>query len=218
MFPMWPSGPVPRLRDAGATVLALVELLRSIRIIWLGTFRPPFFVPKMSPQKKFTISTHPADAWGSVHSLGRSLTHERVPLSGSRILMHQNKPNGFACVSCSWAKPAKPHPFEFCEEGAKATTWEITSRRCTPEFFAEHTVRSLESWSDHALEEQGRLTHPLRYDAASDKYAVVTWDQAISEIAGELKTLEPRRAVFYSSGRASLEASYMYALFARLYG
>jgi hypothetical protein len=50
----------------------------------------------------------------------------------------QNKPDGFACVSCSWAKPAKPHPFEFCEEGAKATTWEITNRRCTPEFFTEH--------------------------------------------------------------------------------
>ena len=89
---------------------------------------------------KFTKYTHPAGGWGSVQSLGRSLTHERVPLRGTRILLHQNKPDGFACVSCSWAKPAKPHPFEFCEEGAKATTWEITSRRCGPDFFAEHTV------------------------------------------------------------------------------
>jgi hypothetical protein len=60
-------------------------------------------------------------------------------------LLHQNKPTGFACVRCSWAKPAKPRPFEFCEEGGKATTWEITSRRCGPDFFAKHTVSELES-------------------------------------------------------------------------
>ena len=166
----------------------------------------------------FSAYTHPAGGWGSVHSLTRSLTRERVPLSGTRILMHQNKPQGFACVSCSWAKPANPPPFEFCEEGAKATTWEITNRRCTPEFFAKHTVRELEAWTDHDLEEQGRLTQPLRWDASSDKYVPVEWEQAIREIGGELKLLDPNSVVFYSSGRASLEASYLYALFARLYG
>jgi molybdopterin-dependent oxidoreductase alpha subunit len=167
---------------------------------------------------KFKKYTHPAGGWGSLHSVIRSLTHEHVPLSGARILMHQNKPKGFACVSCSWAKPADPRPFEFCEEGAKATTWEITRRRCGPDFFAAHTVRELESWSDHALEEVGRLTHPLRYEASSDKYVPVKWEQAIAEIGAELKTLEKKSAVFYSSGRASLETSYMYALFARMYG
>ncbi|HUZ33206.1 MAG TPA: FdhF/YdeP family oxidoreductase [Xanthobacteraceae bacterium] len=167
---------------------------------------------------KFTKYTRPAGGWGSVQSLGRSLTRERVPVSGSRILLHQNKPQGFACVSCSWAKPAKPRPFEFCEEGAKATTWEITSRRCGPDFFAKHTVRSLEDWSDHQLEEQGRLTHPLRYDSTSDKYLPVKWEEAISDIAAELKRFDPKTVVFYSSGRASLEASYLYALFARMYG
>ena len=105
--------------------------------------------------------------------------------------MHQNKPKGFACVSCSWAKPAKPHPFEFCEEGAKATTWEITSRRCSPDFFAEHTVRELGSWSDHALEESGRLTHPLRYDAASDKYVPVRWEDA--DRGNRLRTKQTRK-------------------------
>jgi hypothetical protein len=94
----------------------------------------------MKHDPKFASSTHPAGGWGSVQSLGRSLAREHVPFSGTRILMHQNKPDGFACVSCSWAKPGEPHPFEFCEEGAKATTWEITSRRCTPDFFAKHTV------------------------------------------------------------------------------
>jgi molybdopterin-dependent oxidoreductase alpha subunit len=172
----------------------------------------------MKHQPKFTDYTHPAGGWGSVQSLGRSLIREHVPLSGSRILTHQNKPDGFACVSCAWAKPAKPRPFEFCEEGAKATTWEITSRRCTPAFFAEHTVSSLASWSDHNLEEQGRLTHPLRWEAATDKYVPVDWAEAFDEISLELKSLDPEKVVFYSSGRASLEASYMYALFARMYG
>ena len=172
----------------------------------------------MKRSARFVEYTHPAGGWGSVRSLSRSLTRERVPLRGSRILLHQNKPQGFACVSCSWAKPSDPRPFEFCEEGAKATTWEITSRRCGPEFFEAHTVSELETWTDHALEEQGRLTHPLRYDAASDKYVPIDWDQAIAEIGAELKRLNPNDVVFYSSGRASLEASYMYALMARMYG
>jgi anaerobic selenocysteine-containing dehydrogenase len=179
---------------------------------------PQLLDDEMKHEAKFSPYTHPAGGWGSVQSLGRSLARERVPLSGSRMLMHQNKPEGFACVSCAWAKPAKPRPFEFCEKGAKATTWEITSRRCTPEFFAQHTVTSLESWSDHALEEQGRLTHPLRYDEANDKYVPGGWDEAIAAIGSELRALDPKAVVFYSSGRASLETSYMYALFARLYG
>jgi len=89
---------------------------------------------------------------------------------------------GQLCVSCAWAKPAKPRPFEFCEEPAKAITWEITNRRCAPAFFAEHTVSSLASWSDHDLEEQGRLTHPLRWDAATDKYVPVGWAEAFDEM------------------------------------
>jgi hypothetical protein len=105
----------------------------------------------MKQEPKFSPYTHPAGGWGSVQSLGRSLSREHVPLRGPRILTHQNRPGGFACVSCAWAKPAKPHSFEFCEEGAKATTWEITSRRCTPAFFATHSVGTLSSWTDHEL-------------------------------------------------------------------
>jgi molybdopterin-dependent oxidoreductase alpha subunit len=172
----------------------------------------------MKRKVRFSIYKRPAGGWGSVQSLRRSLARERVLLKGSRALWHQNKPHGFACVSCAWAKPAKPRPFEFCEEGAKATTWEITNRRCTPDFFAEHTVSELESWTDHDLEEQGRLTHPLRWDPTTDKYVAVEWADAIQAIGAELKNLSPEVVVFYSSGRASLEASYMYALFARMYG
>jgi len=158
----------------------------------------------MKHDAKFTPSTRPAGGWGSVQSLGRSLTREHVPFSGTRILMHQNKPRGFACVSCAWAKPGEPHLFEFCEEGAKATTWEVTGRRCTAAFFAEHTVTSRRSWSDHDLEEEGRLTQPLRWDAATDKYVLVDWAEAFSVISQELKGLDPKSVVFYSSGRASL--------------
>lgn len=116
----------------------------------------------------------PAGGWGSVASLASILTREHVVLSGARLLLHQNKPDGFACVSCSWAKPAKPHPFEFCENGAKATAWEITSKRAPPDFFKGHEVTSLEAWTDHALESEGRLTAPLRWDHATDRYLAVT--------------------------------------------
>src|SRR5882757_10923111 len=122
------------------------------------------------------------------------------------------------CVSCAWAKPADPRMFEFCENGAKATTWEITSKRVTPEFFAEHTVSDLEKWDDHQLEAAGRLTHPMRWDREIDKYVPVEWDAAFEEIGGELSALDPEQAVFYASGRASLETAFMYGLFARAYG
>jgi len=135
-----------------------------------------------------------------------------------RVLMKQNKPEGFACVSCSWAKPADPHAFEFCENGAKATAWEITDKRATPEFFARHTVTELENWSDLALESAGRLTAPMRYDDKTDKYLPLSWEQAFNEIGAELRAADPDKVVFYASGRASLETSYMYGLMARMYG
>jgi len=135
-----------------------------------------------------------------------------------KTLMEQNRPDGFACVSCAWTKPQKGHLFEFCENGAKATLWEATPLRCTPDFFAAHTVSELRAWSDHDLEQQGRLTHPLRYDRTTDRYLPCTWEEAFSGIGAELKALDPRSVVFYASGRASLETSYCYALLARLYG
>ncbi len=173
----------------------------------------------MSADPKFEAYDRPAGGWGSVQSLAKSLTREHVPFSGSRVLLKQNKPDGFMCVSCAWAKPADPHVFEFCENGAKATTWEITNRRVTPDFFAQHTVGELDrTWDDHQLEAAGRLTHPMRYDAGSDKYVPVAWEEAFRDIGQELRALDPKSVVFYASGRASLEAAYMYGLFARIYG
>jgi molybdopterin-dependent oxidoreductase alpha subunit len=174
----------------------------------------------MTMRQKATVESYdgPAGGWGSLKAVARILTQEEVAILGSEILLKQNKPGGFMCVSCSWAKPASPHPFEFCENGAKATAWEITRKAVAPEFFVHHTLSELRQWSDHQLEEQGRLTVPMRYDPASDKYVPVAWEQAFREIGAELKRLDPRGVVFYTSGRASLEASYMYQLFGRMYG
>ena len=172
----------------------------------------------MTDKIKIEQNNAPSGGWGSVKEVATILLQEHVALSGPGLLFKQNKPDGFACVSCSWAKPANPHPFEFCESGAKATAWEVTTKRVDANFFKRHTLRSLETWSDHDLEEAGRLTVPLRWDAASDKYIETSWQTAFDEIGAELRRMAPQDVVFYSSGRASLEASYMYQLMARVYG
>jgi len=171
-------------------------------------------------QPTFKPYTAPSGGWGSAYSVANILIRERIPLAGAALLLKQNKPiDGFACVSCAWAKPHPSRPLSFCENGAKATAWENTSRRCGPEFFERHSVTELLNWTDFDLEQQGRLTHPMRYDPASDKYQPVSWDQAFEEIGRELKAMaDPNQVVFYMSGRAALETAYMFAILARIYG
>ena len=172
----------------------------------------------MADEKETVHYSGAEGGWGSVRGIAETALREKPSLAAVNTLRRQNKVEGFMCVSCAWTKPAQPHAFEFCENGAKATLWELTSRRCTPSFFAEHTVTELKNWKDYDLEQTGRLTHPMRYDRASDKYVPCEWTEAFAAIGAELKTIDPGSAVFYSSGRASLETSYLYALFARLYG
>ncbi len=162
----------------------------------------------------------PAGGWGSARSVGNILRREGVLASAPLALTRHNKVDGYQCNSCAWIKPANPLPFEFCENGAKAVAWELTAHRCTPDFFAQHTVTELLGWDDYHLEQPGRITHPLRYDATTDKYIPVSWGHAVEEIARELRAVEDKKkgTVFYSSGRLSNEASYLYQLFARLYG
>lgn len=162
----------------------------------------------------------PVGGYGSVKSVADVLLREGIPLEGADVILHQNKPDGYMCVSCAWGKPAVPRPLEVCENGVKATAWEITHHRVDPAFFDRHTLAELETWADHDLEEAGRLTHPMRWDAASDKYLPISWEEAFAEIGRELRALgaTPDATVFYASGRASLEASYMYQLLARMYG
>jgi len=173
---------------------------------------------KESKPIRIEPATMPAGGWGSVGDVSGILTDQNVVIKDSGLLLKQNKPDGYACVSCAWAKPANPHPFEFCSSGAKATAWETTSKTIGADFFARHTLTELEAWDDHALEDQGRLTVPLRYDAASDQYRPVDWNVAFAEIGAALRGFKRDKVVFYASGRASLETSYMYQLLARMYG
>jgi molybdopterin-dependent oxidoreductase alpha subunit len=160
----------------------------------------------------------PTGGWGSVKSLVKHSIGQGAVPSIPALMRDHNKTGGYMCTSCAWAKPAKSHLAEFCENGAKATFWDLTSKRTTPDFFARHTVSELLGWSDHDLENEGRLTYPMRYDANADKYVAVGWDEAFAAIGERLKGYEPKSVVFYASGRASLETSYMYQLLARLYG
>ncbi len=156
--------------------------------------------------------------WGSLKGMIRVFSRELSSPAILETLARQNKPEGYMCSSCAWGKPAHPHLFEFCENGAKSTIWELTRDRCGPEFFAAHPVGELLGWSDYDLEMQGRLTTPLRYDAATDRYVTCGWDEAFAAIGAELRALDPKSVVFYASGKASLETSYLFGLFARMYG
>ncbi len=136
----------------------------------------------------------PAGGWGSLKGITKIFGSEWATPAAIETLARQNKPHGFMCVSCSWTKPADTHPFEFCENGAKATLWELTTRRCTPAFFENHTVTELRGWKDYDLEQQGRLTHPLRDDRASDRYVAYSWEEAFAAIGGELRASSAKRS------------------------
>lgn len=174
----------------------------------------------MADEKTLPHSPGPAGGWGSLKGIAHIFGETWAGPQALAALGKLNKPKGVMCVSCAWPKPANYSAFEFCENGAKATLWEMTSARCTPEFWERdgHSVTALRSWRDHDLEKTGRLTHPLRYDAATDRYHPVSWDEAFAEIGAELRKVQADEAVFYASGHAGLEASYLYALLARAFG
>ena len=161
----------------------------------------------------------PAGGWGALKALAVALKRQQLVVEGVPTLLKQNQPEGFDCPGCAWPDPKHTSAFEFCENGAKAVTWESTAKRVGPEFFAEHTVASLWERSDYWLESQGRLTHPLRYNAQTDKYEPVAWQDAFDDIASKLNALDsPNQAEFYTSGRASNEAAFLFQLFARQFG
>jgi len=140
---------------------------------------------------------------------------------GTRTLLALNQTDGFDCPSCAWPDPEAGHRShaEFCENGAKATAWEATRARVSREFFAEHSVSELLSQDGYTLEHHGRLTEPMYLAPGSDHYAPITWEDAFTLIAERLRGLsDPSRAVFYTSGRASNEAAFLYQLLARRLG
>jgi anaerobic selenocysteine-containing dehydrogenase len=136
-----------------------------------------------------------------------------------QTLLRVNQPNGFDCPGCAWPEPDRPHTAEFCENGAKAVAEEATVRRVTPEFFAEHPVATLATRSGYWLGQQGRLTQPMYLAEGGTHYEPVGRERAFGLIAAELRALDsPDEAVFYTSGRTSNEAAFLYQLFGRLLG
>ncbi|KAB2683652.1 FdhF/YdeP family oxidoreductase [Brucella pseudogrignonensis] len=161
----------------------------------------------------------PAGGWGALRAVAETLARQQVVVQGTATLLKANQPEGFDCPGCAWPDPKHTSSFEFCENGAKAITWESTAKRVELDFFARNKVSDLWTWTDHQLENEGRLTHPVVYDANSDRYVAIDWDDAFKLIGTELNKLEsPHHAEFYTSGRASNEAAFLYQLFVRAFG
>jgi molybdopterin-dependent oxidoreductase alpha subunit len=154
-----------------------------------------------------------------LHSLAYGLS-EMGPLRMTRAWLAVNQKSGFDCPSCAWADPdGNRHPLEFCENGAKAMADEATTSRITPEFFARYSISELSEKSDYWLNRQGRLSCPMILRPGETHYKPISWDDAFRSIAKELNRLgSPDEAVFYTSGKATNEAAFLYQLFARVYG
>jgi len=170
-------------------------------------------------EERIAFYKGPAGGWGALRSVTNALLKQDIAVKGARTMLSANQPDGFDCPGCAWPDRNHASSFEFCENGVKAVAAEATARRAGPELFARHTVTQLAAQSDFWLEDQGRLTHPMVYDAASDKYRPIEWDDAFALIARHLNALpDPNQAIFYTSGRASNEAAFLYQLFVREYG
>jgi len=160
-----------------------------------------------------------AGGWGALKAVADAIRGQMSVKQDVIALFKVNQPQGFDCPGCAWPDPQHASSFEFCENGAKAVSWEATSKRTTPAFFAAHTVTELWERSALHLEGEGRLTHPMKYDAASDTYQPIEWETAFREIGEHLRSYEdPDSVEFYTSGRASNEAAFLWQLFAREYG
>ena len=157
----------------------------------------------------------PAIITAARHAFG-----EMGPVRGARTLLQLNQNQGFDCPGCAWPEPDEERShFEFCEEGAKHVADEATTKRVTPEFFQQWSVAELSHRPDHWLNQQGRITHPMVLREASDHYEPIEWQDAFDLIAKELNALaSPNEAIFYTSGRTSNEAAFLYQLLVRQFG
>ena len=158
-----------------------------------------------------------------MHALAESLkftARETGFVRGIRDWLKINKKDGFDCQSCAWPSPDEDrHLFEFCETGVKALTSEATKKQIGPEFFRKHSIADLQEQTDHWLELQGRLVHPMVKREGASHYQPIDWNDAFELMARELNALPtPNAAAFYTSGRTSNEAAFLYQLFARQFG
>ncbi|MFI9309122.1 FdhF/YdeP family oxidoreductase [Streptomyces triculaminicus] len=178
--------------------------------------------PTGDPVQDAPDVTAPQHAAAGLPAIAHTLriAHEQMGVRRTALtLLKVNQKDGFDCPGCAWPEGDKRHAAEFCENGAKAVAEEATLRRVTPAFFAEHPVAALADRSGYWLGQQGRLTHPMYLAEGADHYEPVSWERAFDIIAEELHALTgPDEAVFYTSGRTSNEAAFLYQLFAREFG
>ncbi|MFE3543864.1 FdhF/YdeP family oxidoreductase [Nocardia sp. NPDC059177] len=170
---------------------------------------------------EFAPYHHPAAGWGAAKSVTEFMIgQEKEPLLGTRAIVKMNHENGgFDCPGCAWPDSIKGIHLDICENGIKHVTWEMTHKRVGREFFARHTVSELSTWSEHDLENQGRLTEPMSYDPATDHYVPISWADAFDLAGTALRELDdPDAAAFYTSGRLGNEATFLYQLMARELG
>ena len=162
----------------------------------------------------------PSAGWGAARSVTKVLARTREPLRGPQAVMKMNHENGgFDCPGCAWPDDRKGLHLDICENGIKHVTWEMTRDRTDRDFFAAHTVTELSGWTDFALEDQGRLTEPFSYDPETDKYVPISWDDAFALVGETLRGPDsPDEAAFYTSGRLSNEATFLYQLWVREFG
>ncbi|NIY93047.1 FdhF/YdeP family oxidoreductase [Vibrio diazotrophicus] len=173
----------------------------------------------MSQKEHIKQYKGPAGGWGALKAVTKSWWGSENAVKNIRTMLKTNQNGGFDCPGCAWGESPESGKVNFCENGAKAVNWEATNRVVDPEFFATHSVSSLLKQTDYWLEYQGRITHPMKYDSASDHYVPVSWDEAYQLVAKHLNQLEsPHQAEFYTSGRASNEAAFLYQLFVRAFG
>ncbi|RLV08251.1 hypothetical protein CTZ27_05345 [Streptomyces griseocarneus] len=178
--------------------------------------------PTSDPVQDAPDVTAPQHAAAGLTAVAHSLRIANDQMGVRRTaltLLKVNQKDGFDCPGCAWPEPDKRHAAEFCENGAKAVAEEATLRRVTPAFFADHPVSDLANRSGYWLGQQGRLAQPMHLAEGADHYEPVTWQRAFDIIAEELDALTgPDEAVFYTSGRTSNEAAFLYQLFAREFG
>ncbi len=178
------------------------------------------------PPEEFTgikLTEVPKTAAGfkAIKSTFKHITEEVGLIKGIGLLSKINQKEGFDCPGCAWPDPDEKRAFlaEYCENGAKAIAEEATKNRVSPLFFATHSVSELSKLSDYEIGKKGRITHPMLLKEGSDYYEETSWEAAFDIISEELNALpSPDEAIFYTSGRTSNEAAFLYQLFVRQYG
>ncbi len=170
--------------------------------------------------RKIPVYSHPAAGWPALISSTRKLMDYQTFLRGGLSVFKSNQPHGgFDCPGCAWPDHKSHKAIDVCENGIKVIASETMTKKADARFFARHSITELQGWSGYELEHSGRLSEPLYYDAAQDRYLPISWDAAYQCIAEQLGQLDsPDEALFYTSGRVTNEPAFMYQLFVRCFG